>query len=136
MNPNSHVAYAWLGKALTYAGRSEEAIDTLKKGARLAPLEHGNIALGSAYREAGRYEEAINEFKIVIKYRPNNIMAHQCLAGTYALAGRYEEAREAWSEVKKLDPRVTVEKMFPKPWPYGPKHRELAIANFRKAGLE
>ncbi|MBW2412730.1 MAG: tetratricopeptide repeat protein [Deltaproteobacteria bacterium] len=39
-------------------------------------------------------------------------MAQECLAETYTLAGRYEEAREAWSEVLKIDPKVTVEKAY------------------------
>ena len=94
------------------------------------------MALGGAYREAGRYEEAINEFKRCIKNNPKNIIAHHCLAGTYALAGRYEEAREAWSEVLKLGPKMTAEKMFRKPWPYGPEHRERQIAALHKAGIK
>ncbi len=36
------------------------------------------------------------------------------MAKPYALAGRYDEARGAWSEVLKLDPKMTAGKMFPK----------------------
>ena len=136
LNPNSAMAYKTLGRTLNYAGRPEEAIDLLKKGVRLNPLRLCNLTLGGAYREAGQYEEALAEFKNCIKHTPNNIFAHQNVAGTYAFTGRYEEARKAWSEVLKLDPKISVEKMFPKWWPYGPEHRERQIAVFHKAGIK
>lgn len=136
LNPNSATAYGYLGKTLTYAGRSEEAIDLLKKAARLNPLNLCILTLGNAYRDAGQHEEAIIEFKKCIKNNPKNIISYQCLAGTYAFAGRYEESREAWSEVLKLDPKMTVEKMIPKRWPYGPEHRERSIAVLHNAGIK
>jgi adenylate cyclase len=140
LNPNSANAYNLLARTHTYAGRPEEAIGLIKKGMRLNPLSLSvrgcNMTLGSAYREAGQYEKAINAYKYCIKNQPNNIIAYGALAGTYALEGRYEEAREAWSEVLKLDPKMTIEKMIPKRWPYGPEHRERNIATLHKAGIK
>jgi adenylate cyclase len=137
LNPNSAIAYWFFGKTLTYAGRPEEAIDSLKKAMRLNPLagSGSTLWLGHAYREAGQYEEAMTEYKNYIKNNPNNIFAHQGLAMTYALAGRYEEAREAWSELIKLEPKRSVEKIF-KVWPYGPDNRERKITALHKAGIE
>jgi len=139
LNPNSATAYDDWGRTLVYAGRPEEGIDLIKKGMRLNPLNPltlRSMTLPHAYREAGQYEEAINEYKRCIKSNPNYIVAHQALTSTYALAGRYEEAREAWSEVLKLDPTMTVEKAFPKPWPYGPEHLKRQIAVLHKAGIK
>jgi adenylate cyclase len=136
LDPNSAFAYETLGRTLMYAGRTEEALDLMKKGERLNPLIRCNMSLGSAYREAGQYEESISEFKGCIESNPNNIIAHLALTGTYALSGRYEEARKSWSEVLKLDPEMTVEKAIPKRWPYGPKHRERTIATLHKAGIK
>jgi len=136
LNPNSAIAYDDWGRSLTYAGRPEEAIDLIKKAARLDPSVTRSMALGNAYREAGQYEEALAEYKNCIKNNPNNIFAHMNVAGIYALTGRYEEAREAWSEVLRLDPTMTVEKMWPKPSPYGPEHRERSIAVLHKAGIK
>jgi tetratricopeptide (TPR) repeat protein len=102
-----------LGKILTYVGRTEEAIDYLEKAGRSDPLNLCNRDLGNAYREAGRYEEAIAEYKKCVKNQVIDIFVHECMALTYALAGRYEEAREAWSEVKRIDPTTTPEKMNP-----------------------
>jgi TolB-like protein/cytochrome c-type biogenesis protein CcmH/NrfG len=138
LNPNSSVAYGFLGRTLVYAGRPEEAIDLCKKAARLNPLNLGrcNPPLAAAYRETDQYESAIDEHKKCIEYKPKNIFNHHALAATYALAGRYEEAQEAWSEVLKLDPKMTVEKLFPKRWPYGEKHRDRMIATMHKAGLK
>ena len=124
-----------LGRTLTYAGRPEEAIDLIKKGVRLRPLNLCNLTLGNVYRETGQYEEALAEYEKCIKNNPKNILTHICLAETYALAGRYEEARESWSEAKKLDPKMSVEKEF-KNWPYGPESRERTIAAIHKAGIK
>jgi len=135
LNPNSAGAYIMLGRTLTYAGRPEEAIDLIKKGVRLRPLNLCNLTLGNVYREVGQYEEALAEYKKCIKNNPKNILTHVNLAETYALAGRYEEARESWSEVKKLDPKMSVEKEF-KNWPYGPESRERTIAAIHKAGIK
>jgi adenylate cyclase len=138
LNPNSAGAYVWFGMSLTYAGRSEEAIEMIKKGMRLSPFPPAYYMqnLGNAYREAGRYEEAITEYKKCVKRQPNNIMGHSLLSMTYALAGRYEEAREAWSEVLKINPKYSVEKRF-RVWPYkNPDNRRRAIAAMHKAGLK
>ena len=135
LNPNSATAYNYLGRTLTYAGRAKEAIDLIKKGLRLNPLAGGSLTLGNAFRETGQYEEALAEYKKAIKSRPNNIIAYLCLAGTYALSGRHEEARKAWSEVLKLDPTMTVEKNFPKTWPYGPEHRQRLITAMHNSGI-
>ena len=138
INPNSADAYVWLGMSLNYAGRPEEAIDSIQKGLRLSPFPPANHLqiLGNAYREAGRYEEAITEYKKCIKRAPNNIVAHQNLALTYALDGRYEEARQTWSQVLKIDPQHSAEKSF-KVWPYkNPDSHTRALTAMNKAGIK
>jgi adenylate cyclase len=136
LNPNSARAYEFLGRTLLYAGRPEEALDLINKGVRLRPLNLCNLHLGSAYREAGQYEEALTELKKCIKHTPNNIIAHSQVAAIYASTGRYKEARDAWSEVLKIDPKMTAEKFFPKRWPYGPENRKRQIAALHKAGIK
>jgi adenylate cyclase len=137
MNPNSADAHLWLGMSLNYAGRSQEAIDLIKKAHRLSPFPPPALILnlGHAYREAGRYEEAIAEYKKCIKRTPNNRFAHQGLSTTYALAGRFEEAREAWSEVLKIDPKLSLEKSFNR-CPYLPESCERKRAAMNKAGIK
>jgi adenylate cyclase len=136
LNPNSSSAYILLGRSLVYAGRPEEAIDFIKKGWRMNPLYPCSVlSLGSAYRETGQYEEALVIFKNCIKSRPNNIFGHLNLAVTYAYAGRYEETREAWSELKKLEPKITFEKMQ-KRCPYRPETCDRLADAMNKAGIE
>ena len=123
--------------SLNFAGRPEEAIDSLKKAMRLSPFPPAYyiMNLGFAYKEAGHYEEAISALKKCIKLRPNNIFAHTALSTTYALAGRYEEAHEAWSEALKIDPKLSVEKSFNK-CPYLPESCERSKAAKYRAGIK
>ena len=99
------------------------------------PLNPCSLALGIAYRETGQYEEALAVLKNCIKTSPNNIFGHLNLASTYAYAGRYEEAREAWSELKKLDPKITFEKMK-KRCPYRPETCDRLAVAMDKAGIK
>jgi adenylate cyclase len=138
INPNSADARLWLGMSLTYAGWSEEAIDSIKKALRLSPFSPPGFirGLGIAYREAGRYGEAITEFKKCIKRLPDDIVAYRALALTYALDGQYEEARETWSEVLKIDPEYSAEKYL-KVWPFkNPDSHTRALTAMNKTGIK
>jgi TolB-like protein/Tfp pilus assembly protein PilF len=136
LNPNSAVGYVWLGQNLYFSGRPEEGIESIKKGMRLNPIPDSYYiqVLAIAYREAGRYEESIAEYRIVLKLRPNNILAHLGSSMTYALAGKFEEAREAYSEVLKIYPEYSFEKGL-KTFPFRPKRIEVLRAAMQKAGL-
>jgi adenylate cyclase len=134
LNPNSASAYNFYGRALIYSGRPEEAIDYIKKGIRMDPLNRCNDQLGKAYRDAGHYEKALIEFKKCIKDKPNYLFHYSGLAFTYAFAGRYEEAREAWSEVLKLDPKMSLENMQMR-CPYRPETCDRFADVMQKAGI-
>ncbi|MFC1578581.1 tetratricopeptide repeat protein [Thermodesulfobacteriota bacterium] len=136
LNPNSANGYSQLGLSLSYSGRTEEGIESIKKGMRLSPFQHSwnywNLAI--AYREADRYEESIAEYRKALKLRPNNILAYMAMSMTYALAGRFEEAHEAYSEAIKIDPEYSFEKLL-KTIPFRPERLELVRAALQKAGL-
>jgi adenylate cyclase len=138
MNPNSADAYAWLAMSLNHSGRSEEAIESLKKAMRLSPFPPAYYFMqyGNAYRDTGQYEKAIAEHKKCLKLRPNSISAHLSMSITYALAGRYKEAREAWSEVLKIDPNYSIETDFKERCPYLPESCERQKAAMNKAGIK
>jgi adenylate cyclase len=113
--PNSLGGLFWLGRALSRAGRPQEAIPHLKKVIRLNPLDPslGFFGLGTAYIRMERYEEAITVLKKVLHYKPDFDIAHAWLAACYAALGRAEEAHAEASEVLKLNPKFSV-KMFVK----------------------
>jgi TolB-like protein/class 3 adenylate cyclase/Tfp pilus assembly protein PilF len=135
-NPNSAQGYVYLGQTLSYAGRTEEGIESIKKGMRLSPFQlsenYWNLAI--AYREAGRYEESIAEYKRTLKLNPNNGLAYMAMSITYALANRFEEAHEAYSEALKIDPKYSFEKVV-KTIPFRPEKVKLVRAALEKAGL-
>ena len=100
-----------------------------------ATIQTLNIYRNSMTTLIEQHRGRVSELKKCIKRRPNNIMAHRALSTTYALAGRYEEARETWSEVLKIAPNGSVEKVF-KVSPFSPDSIERKIAAMHKAGIK
>jgi adenylate cyclase len=97
--------------SLNFAGRYEEAITLLQKVIRLDPLgsPHYYNQLGNAFLFAGRFEEAVPTYKKLIELAPNNIYGHSNLAATYIMMGRDEEARAEIAEVRRINPKFSVD---------------------------
>jgi adenylate cyclase len=137
LNPNAAAAHAWLGIALNYVGRPEDAIRSFKKAMRLNPIPPSFylVNLGRSYRMVGQYEDSIATYKKVFDSAPNNLLAHAGLTATYSLAGRLDEARGQAVEVLRVDRKFSAER-YAKKWPYKDKaETERLIDALRKAGL-
>jgi adenylate cyclase len=113
LEPNSADSYAYLATALRYAGRPEKAIPFFKKAIRLNPIPPSWYLndLGYAYNQVGRYEEAISAYKKALHQTPDNLFVHLGLAFAYISSGREEEARAAASEVLRIDPKFSLDKL-------------------------
>jgi adenylate cyclase len=138
LNPNASAAHAWLGIALNYIGRPEDAIRSFKKAMRLNPIPPSFylVNLGRSYRMVGRYEDSIATYKKVLDRTPNNLFAHAGLTATYSEAGRLEEARVQASEVLRVQPKFSAER-FVKKIPYKDRAETKRIIDaLRKAGLK
>jgi TolB-like protein/Tfp pilus assembly protein PilF len=138
LDPNGADAYSVLGIVLIYAGRQQEAIAPLEKAIRINPIAPSKYfkRLGIAYRDTGRYEEAIAQLKKAINRSPDSLLAHLTLTATYSLAGRDEEARAEASEVLRIQPKFSLERLA-KTVPYKNKaDRDRVIDALRKAGLK
>ncbi len=88
LNPNDADGYAFLARALTFAGRPEEAIELVEKAhQRLNPAAPRWYALnlGMALYLARRYEDAITAFR---KGRPLGDVGYRWLAATHGQLGR------------------------------------------------
>jgi adenylate cyclase len=133
--PSSDRMHAFLGRALHYAGRSDEAIPLLKKELRRNPKPESWLLqyLGEAYVMTGRYDEAIAACKEAIKIAPRNKLAHIVLTSAYTLSGREQEARTQAEEVLRINPKYCIRggEGFYK----NPADTELVNNALRKAGL-
>jgi adenylate cyclase len=142
LEPNSADSYAHLATALRYAARPKEAIPLFKKAIRLNPIPPSWYLndLGYAYNQLGRFEEAISTYKKALHRTPDNLWLHIGLVYAYSSLGRQEEARASASEVLRIDPKFSVDKLE-KTTSAMKKARKKSLMegfydNLRKAGLK
>jgi adenylate cyclase len=137
LNPSGADVHSWYAWTLTFAGRPEEAIPMFQKAIRLNPFGPSRyfMAYGHALRYAGRFEEAVSAYKKAIKREPNNLPAHLLLAATYSMMGREKDAQSEVEEVRRLNPKYSVD-YFAKISPYKDQtETDKIIDALRKAGL-
>jgi len=138
LDPNSSLAYIWLGVSLNYIGRKEEAVPMIEKAIRLNPMPPSSwyVFLSSALSNAGRYDEAVTASRKAVKLSPNNIFAQLALVLSCNLGRRDEEARSAAAEVLRIQPNFSVDN-FAKRMPYkDPADIQRIVKAWRKAGLK
>jgi adenylate cyclase len=137
LNPNSADAYAWLSSSLRHTGRLDDALVSIKKAMRLSPFPPSFylLNLGQIYRDSGMYAEAISVYKKLVTRQPNNIFAHIGLTSCYSLIGKDEEAQASASEVLRINPKFSVEKLAKATAISDKSVKALFIDSLRKAGL-
>jgi len=111
LEPNSAYSYSFLGNALLYSGRYEEAISAYEKSIRLDPFPSTNTLTGYAnsLRIIGRYEEAVATFKKLIQWRPDNVIGQLGLTATYSMMGRDADAQAQAKEVLRINPNFSLD---------------------------
>jgi adenylate cyclase len=131
LNPNSADAHMYLGKVLTFAERYEESIPEYMKAIRLNPIPPNRYlwSLGLSYGFTGRYDEAITWCEKAIHQEPSSLFAHIMMAVIYSWSGRDEEARAEATEVLRLNPIFSLEKLAERASP-------KIISALRKSGLK
>ncbi|MGD9076573.1 MAG: tetratricopeptide repeat protein, partial [Desulfobacteraceae bacterium] len=119
-------------------GRPKEAIQSFEKAIRLNPIppSHYLHSLGMAYREAERYEEAVTACEKAIRLEPNNLFAHLVLAATYSMLGQEDRARAEASEVLRIEPRFSMERLAKARPHIDPDNTARFADALRKAGLK
>jgi TolB-like protein/DNA-binding winged helix-turn-helix (wHTH) protein len=94
LNPNyaeAHFRYAWT--YLTPLGRSEQAIEEMKKALQLDPFSRiYNTVFGLTYFYARKYSEAEEQFKKAIELNPDFFVTHYHFAWLYSQVGQYPNA--------------------------------------------
>lgn len=138
LDPNSSLAYLWLGASLNYAGKREVAVAMIEKAIRHNPMPPSSwyVFLGSALLNTGRYEEAVIASRKAARLSPNNMFAQLALVLSYSLDSRDEAARSAAAEVLRIQPNFSVDN-FAKRLPYkDPADIQRMVKAWRNAGLK
>jgi TolB-like protein/DNA-binding winged helix-turn-helix (wHTH) protein/Tfp pilus assembly protein PilF len=138
LDPNDAEGYRFLGEALIFAGRSEEAIEAMEKAMRLNP-RHPFVYLfdlARAYRWTGRYAKAMTLLKQVVTLAPNHLPTRYHLAICYVELGCEAEARTEVAEMLRIDPDFSLERAKQEMPLKDPAAVERNLAALRKAGLK
>jgi adenylate cyclase len=138
LNPGGAATLHLAVFSLNSAGRCEEAIGVMQKVMRLDPVGYASYynQLGNAFRCAGRFQEAVSAYKKLIELAPDHIYGHSLLAATYIMLGREEEARAEIAEVRRINPKFSVD-FFTRTMSLKDRSKVEEMANaLRKAGLE
>jgi adenylate cyclase len=134
LNPNDADGYAFLARALSFAGRPEEAIDLMGKARRLNPAAPRWYAwnLGMALYLARRYDDAVAAFR---RGSPLGDVGYRWLAAAYGQLGREQDAQAAAAEYLKLTPDFSIGRHLEMLHFRRAEDREHYVDGLRKAGL-
>ena len=138
LGPNDPYAYDCMGAALLYSGRAHDAIPMFQKALRLSPIPRSAsllMRLGAAYRMDGQNEEAIAAYKKLLQLYPDNVIGLAMLTASYVTAGHDPEARAQASELLRVDPNFSVQRLV-QSWALGSKYVDQVVADLNKAGLK
>jgi len=108
-SPDNVRALVSLGELMLIRRRPKAASIYLQRALKLAPgLVHLRVLLARAYKDQRNYAAAADEFKEVLRLKPDNLQHQRQAAAVYRLANRPEEAtkllHDAVSERRKTLP--------------------------------
>jgi len=96
----------WYSMVLSSAGKSEDAIEAIRKAIRMNPFHTVQylFAFGIAYFTQGQYEKAIFYFKRCIELNSNYLPTHIFITSCFGLLEKTKESRAAKIKLLQLDP--------------------------------
>jgi adenylate cyclase len=106
LNPNDARSLSQRGQVLIWAGKIDDAINSLETTYRYDPnmIPGDFMFLGIGYYLKGNYEKAISILKEGVSRKPDWVGNHIILAATYAQIGHLEEAKKEAHNVLQLEP--------------------------------
>jgi tetratricopeptide (TPR) repeat protein len=139
LNPNFATAYGYLGWAVVFDGRHEEAIGYFQQAFRMSPhdplIAFFYAGMCAAHYFAQRFDEAIEWGRKSIQQRPGFIPGHRILCASLAQAERTEELRAAMARVRELQPDISIA-WLEEHVPYTPRAIAHYLDGMRKAGVK
>jgi tetratricopeptide (TPR) repeat protein len=85
--------------------------DIIKMYGKEVKVPRFNQMYGHAYRFLGRYDEAIAVYQKAIQLSPKNLIAHLGLTCTYSLSGRDKEASAHATEILRISPEFSLDRL-------------------------
>jgi adenylate cyclase len=137
LDPNAAWAWSRLGYVESLSERPERAIENFERALRLSPLDPMNFnthaGMAFAHQAAQDYDKAVALYRRALEERPHAVWIYRYLAAALSGAGRVAEAKEAFAEMMRNYPGLTVTK-FRQAMPPSPTVDRI-IDNLRKLGL-
>ena len=138
LDPNAAWAWSRLGWLEAYSDQSEKAIVNFERALRLSPMDPMNfnnyVGIGSAHEVAEEYDEAAAYYRRALEERPNASWLYRNIASSLSGAGRVEEAKQAFAEMLRFYPDLTVSK-YKQAMVCSPATLDRMGENLRKLGL-
>jgi len=92
------------------------------------------VGMGSAHEVAQEYDKAAAFYRRALEERPNARWIYRNLAVVLSGAGRVDEAKQAFAEVMRSYPDLTISK-FRQAMVFSPAVLDRMAENLRKLGL-
>src|SRR5262245_41542412 len=112
LNDDLPFAHASVAAAHIMLGRSEQALEPLRKAMRLSPrdpdLANWQMFLGAAYLHLQRDDEALDWLTKSVALSPRDSFTRVFLVSALALSGRQTEAKLELAELLRLKPDFTL----------------------------
>jgi len=138
LDPNAAWAWSRLGWVENYADQPKKAIENFERALRLSPLDPMNfnnyVGIGSAHEVAQEYGEAVTFYRRALQERPNAHWIHRNIASSLSAAGRMDEAKQAFDEMMRHYPGLTVAK-FRQAMVFSPAILDRMSADLKRLGL-
>ena len=137
LEPFSLTIHSDYVRNLYYAGRLDEA---KKESLKLKQTDPGfgraHYELGLVLEEEGRLEEAITEFKMALRFMPDNVAALTALGHAQGLAGKKSDAEKVISRLQELSKQQYVSPFQTAVIYAGMNERKLALDWLEKSREE
>ena len=138
LDPNAAWAWSRLGWLENYADQPRKAIVNFERALRLSPIDPMNfnnyVGMASAHEITQEYDKAAALYRRALEERPNASWIYRNLASSLSGAGRAEEAKQAFAEVMRSYPDLTVSR-FKQAMVFAPAALDRMAENLRKLGL-
>ncbi len=109
LEPASLVMNTFMGAALYYAGRYDEAIDQCRRTIEMDPnFAVAHWHLGLAYEQKQVFDAAIEEFQKAISLSGGSPLMRAALGHAYAKSQKKDEANKILAELNELSKRQYV----------------------------